>query len=155
GLATAIRANGRTAEAARSGGVKGGLALAMSGGAAMGLAAIGVSLPGLCFIQWAFGNHAATLGGYALGASLAAMLARTSGGIYAKGADAGADLAGKLAAGIPEDDPRNAAAIADAVGDNAVDSAGMGADLMESYIEAAAAAIFLGSAAASRGAGNL
>jgi len=141
GMSIATRANSRTAEAARQGGVKGALGVAISGGAVMGLSVVGISLLGLCLVYQLFEGEPAIVNGYAMGASLVALFARSGGGIYTKGADMGADLVGKVEAGIPEDDPRNAATIADNVGDNVGDVAGLGSDLMESYVEAIIAAM--------------
>ncbi len=147
GMSIATRANSRTTEAAREGGVKGALGVAISGGAVMGLGVVGISLLGLTFTLMAFWNEAdrvastAIINGYAMGASLVALFARSGGGIYTKGADMGGDRVGMVEAGIPEDDPRNAATIADNVGDNVGDVAGLGSDLMESYVEAIIAAM--------------
>ncbi|MCL5269601.1 MAG: sodium-translocating pyrophosphatase [bacterium] len=141
GMSIATRANSRTTEAAREGGVKDALGVAVSGGAVMGLSVVGISLLGLCLVMAVFRGKAQIVNGYAMGASLVALFARSGGGIYTKGADMGADLVGKVEAGIPEDDPRNAATIADNVGDNVGDVAGLGSDLMESYVEAIIAAM--------------
>ncbi|OPZ08158.1 MAG: putative K(+)-stimulated pyrophosphate-energized sodium pump [candidate division BRC1 bacterium ADurb.BinA292] len=105
GMSIATRANSRTAEAARQGGVKGALGVAISGGAVMGLSVVGISLLGLCLVYQLFEGEPAIVNGYAMGASLVALFARSGGGIYTKGADMGADLVGKVEAGIPEDDP--------------------------------------------------
>jgi K(+)-stimulated pyrophosphate-energized sodium pump len=111
------------------------------GGGVMGMSVVGIGLFGLCIVYWISGGDIFIVNGYAMGASLVALFARSGGGIYTKGADMGADLVGKVEAGIPEDDPRNAATIADNVGDNVGDVAGLGSDLMESYVEAMIAAI--------------
>ncbi len=141
GMFIATRANARTAHAASEGGVKAALDVAVSGGAVMGMSVVGVALLGLVIVYWAFNGDAAIVNGYAMGASLVALFARSGGGIYTKGADMGADLVGKVEAGIPEDDPRNPAVIADNVGDNVGDVAGLGADLLESYVESIIASL--------------
>jgi len=134
GMYIATRANARTAAAAESGGVKTALDVAISGGAVMGLGVVGIALAGLVTVYIVFDGNAEIVSGYAMGASLVALFARSGGGIFTKGADMGADLVGKVEAGIPEDDPRNPAVIADNVGDNVGDVAGLGADLLESFV---------------------
>jgi len=134
GMYIATRANARTTAAAESGGVKGALDVAISGGAVMGLGVVGIALLGLIIVYKVFNGEAVIVNGYAMGASLVALFARSGGGIFTKGADMGADLVGKVEAGIPEDDPRNPAVIADNVGDNVGDVAGLGADLLESFV---------------------
>lgn len=146
GMYIATRSNARTCEAARTGGVKSALDVALSGGAVMGMGVVGISLLGLIVVYWLFSGEAQIVNGYAMGASLVALFARSGGGIYTKGADMGADLVGKVEAGIPEDDPRNPAVIADNVGDNVGDVAGLGADLLESYVESIIAALAVAAA---------
>ena len=141
GMSIATRANCRTTQGAVEGGLKGALGVAVSGGSVMGMSVVGVSLLGLCIVYAAFNGDPIIVNGYAMGASLVALFARSGGGIFTKGADMGADLVGKVEAGIPEDDPRNPAVIADNVGDNVGDVAGLGADLLESYVEAMIAAM--------------
>ncbi len=141
GMSIATRANSRTAQGALSGGLKGALGVAVSGGAVMGLGVVGISLLGLSILYKVFGGNPTVINGYAMGASLVALFARSGGGIFTKGADMGADLVGKVEANIPEDDPRNPAVIADNVGDNVGDVAGLGSDLMESYVESIIAAL--------------
>jgi len=140
GMSIATRSNARTAEAARTKGLSGALDVAVSGGAVMGMSVVGLALIGLCVVYIIF-REPVYINGYAMGASLVALFARSGGGIFTKGADMGADLVGKVEAGIPEDDPRNPAVIADNVGDNVGDVAGLGADLLESYIEAIIASV--------------
>jgi len=135
GMSIATRANARTTYGAMTGGVKGALSVAISGGAVMGMSVVGLALLGLSIFYVVFNGEPTIINGYAMGASLVALFARSGGGIYTKGADMGADLVGKVEAGIPEDDPRNPAVIADNVGDNVGDVAGLGADLLESYVE--------------------
>lgn len=136
GMWIATRANARTAAAAENSGTRGALDVAISGGAVMGMSVVGISLLGLIIVYKIFNGNTTIVNGYAMGASLVALFARSGGGIFTKGADMGADLVGKVEAGIPEDDPRNPAVIADNVGDNVGDVAGLGADLLESYVEA-------------------
>jgi K(+)-stimulated pyrophosphate-energized sodium pump len=138
GMFVSIRANLRTASAARSC-VDRALRIALRGGAVSGVFVVAMSLlgvGGLFAVLQAFGIAVVRIPflivGYGFGASLVALFAQLAGGIYTKAADVGADLVGKVEAGIPEDDPRNPAVIADLVGDNVGDCAGRGADLFES-----------------------
>lgn len=151
GMQVATKANVRTANAAKIGGMNKALSVAFSGGAVMGMAVVGLGMLGLSVLYIVLSsmghepsNVASILTGFGLGASSLALFGRVGGGIYTKAADVGADLVGKVEAGIPEDDPRNPAVIADNVGDNVGDVAGMGADLFESYVGSIIAAITLG-----------
>ncbi|MBO8141768.1 MAG: sodium-translocating pyrophosphatase [Firmicutes bacterium] len=156
GMRAATRANVRTANAARRGGMEAALGVAFSGGAVMGMSVVGLGLAGLSVVVLVFADISdltsfSIVNGFALGASSIALFARVGGGIYTKAADVGADLVGKVEAGIPEDDPRNPAVIADNVGDNVGDVAGMGADLFESYVGSIIASMVLGVSLFSRG----
>lgn len=149
GVRVSTAANTRTAEAARVGGVQSALPLAFRSGTAVGFTIAGLGLVGvavgyLILDPWlGFPDWPHALAALCLGASTIALFARLGGGIYTKAADVGADLVGKVEEGIPEDDPRNPAVIADNVGDNIGAVAGMGADLIESYLGALIAPIVL------------
>lgn len=150
GMKAATRANVRTTEAARAYGQAKALEVSFNGGAVMGLAVASLGLVGVGIAFILFGGDPETakyINGFAMGASSIALFARVGGGIYTKAADVGADLVGKVEAGIPEDDPRNPGVIADNVGDCVGDTAGMGADIFESYVGSIIATIAIAAAA--------
>jgi len=148
GMWLAVRANVRTANAAKESGLRRALRIAFRAGGVAGMFTVGLGLLGATVILLIYQQDAtAVLVGFGFGGALLAMFMRVGGGIFTKAADVGADLVGKVEVGIPEDDPRNAATIADNVGDNVGDCAGMAADLFESYEVTLVASLILGAAA--------
>ncbi len=149
GMKAATRANEATTIAARDRGERSAFLTALLGGSVMGFVVASLGLLGLGGIFFLCASHdplefVKILTCFGLGASSIALFARVGGGIYTKAADVGADLVGKVEMGIPEDDPRNPAVIADNVGDCVGDTAGMGADIFESYVGSVVGAMALG-----------
>ncbi len=144
GMYIATRANARVAWAARSD-LKTAFPVGFYAGGVMGFSVVGFALIGMTLLYMIFGNPEAVLG-FSFGASTVALLAKAGGGIYTKTADIGADLVGKVEFGLAEDDPRNPAVVADNVGDNVGDVAGMGADILDSYVASVVAVMILGHA---------
>jgi K(+)-stimulated pyrophosphate-energized sodium pump len=150
GMNAATTANVRTSQAANESGQAKALNIAFNGGAVMGLCVASLGLVGVggLFLFFGRGDWAGVISGFAMGASSIALFARVGGGIYTKTADVGSDLVGKVEAGIPEDDPRNPGVIADNVGDCVGDTAGLGADIFESYCGSMIATIAIGASMA-------
>ena len=151
GMNAATTSGVRTSQAALDGGQAKALNIAFNGGAVMGLCVASLGLIGVggLFTLFGRGDSISAISGFAMGASSIALFARVGGGIYTKTADVGSDLVGKVEAGIPEDDPRNPGVIADNVGDCVGDTAGLGADIFESYCGSMIATIVLGAGMAS------
>ena len=149
GIIVATLSNARTAESAEEG-IRPAFLTGFRGGAVMGLLVVGCSLFGVTAVLMLTSDSSILLG-FSFGASSLALFAKAGGGIFTKTADVAADLTGKVELGIPEDDPRNPAVIADNVGDNVGDVAGMGADLFDSNVAAAASALVIASSLSGAG----
>ena len=152
GAAVAVTSNVRTVVAAKNG-LGAALSVAFKGGSVVGVALASLALLVVAG-YYALSRSAIptdqalhALVGLGLGSTLASLFIRIASGIYAKTAQNGASQAGRDYDVTAEDDPRNPAIIASNVGGNIGDSAGMAADLYETFTLTLVAAILLANTA--------